>query len=258
MGSLWDRILECPREAHLVHFYGSDKRGLVRNVSKYIRDGLRVGESALMVATAEHAALFLGELDESSRSKVRCLDAHQTLAKFMVEGMPDWELFRVAIGPEIQIARQKCRAGVVRAYGEMVGVLWEAGRFAAAIRLEQFWNRLFTRSHFNLFCSYPIDISSKAFHAGAVDGVLCNHTHVVPAQSDRNFEEFVMHAAQSVLGGQAYSALERQHNPAWALMPKHEAMMLSLRAHAPEQADEILHLAQRNFREACSGSGILV
>ena len=56
-------------------------------------------------------------------------------------GMPDAERFQDAVVPLIE---QACRGRkcVVRAYGEMVDVLWKAGETVAAVRLETLWNQL--------------------------------------------------------------------------------------------------------------------
>jgi len=45
----------------------------------------------------------------------------------------------------------------VRAYGEMVDVLWQRGERDAAIRLEEFWNDLARLQTFSLLCAYCID-----------------------------------------------------------------------------------------------------
>lgn len=249
MTSAWDHILESPPESHVVQFCGDDEAGLVRNVSKYLSEGLYAGESALLVATASHTRLFLAELGAAAR-KVRCLDAHQTLARFVVKGMPDWELFQSVIGPEIEAARQSSSSSTARAYGEMVGVLWTAGRFAAAIRLEQFWNRLFSRSRFNLFCSYPIDVCGGDFPSNAMDAVLCNHTHLVPAKMEAGFESSLAQIIEEVLGGPMLETIRSREHPAWAAMPPRESLILSLRRHASDRAQEILALARRRLCES--------
>jgi hypothetical protein len=43
----------------------------------------------------------------------------------------------------------------VRAYGEMVALLWDAGNVAGAIELEALWNDLLDDVRFGLFCAYP-------------------------------------------------------------------------------------------------------
>ena len=43
----------------------------------------------------------------------------------------------------------------VRAFGEMVAVLWARGDQAATVRLEHLWHNLCQRHEFSLFCTYP-------------------------------------------------------------------------------------------------------
>ena len=45
----------------------------------------------------------------------------------MVDGAPVWEAFEQAILEALQLAIPRTPQGGVCAYGEMVGVLWEAG-----------------------------------------------------------------------------------------------------------------------------------
>ncbi|HKN54355.1 MAG TPA: hypothetical protein VJX66_17775 [Amycolatopsis sp.] len=56
----------------------------------------------------------------------------------------------------------------VRAYGEMVAWLWDAGLAGAAIKLEAMWNDLGRAEAFSLYCGYPLD--SVAAHAHGRDG----------------------------------------------------------------------------------------
>jgi hypothetical protein len=49
--------------------------------------------------------------------------------------------------PLIELACRGRTDCVIRAYGEMVDVLWQAGQTAAAIRLEMLWNQL-AENHF--------------------------------------------------------------------------------------------------------------
>ena len=247
MPRVWNRLLESPDEAHLIQFYGSDDGSLAHNVTKYLCAGLRKGEAALIIATKSHTELFLKQINEAGfdASRVSCLDAHRTLNKFMVDGQPDWERFQNAVGPALQNAREVVHAVGLRAYGEMVGLLWTAGQFAAAIRLEQFWNRLLSRSSVNLFCAYPIDVLGKGFHENAVDALLCNHTHVIPARVDADFEPFLSLAMTEVLGTGISSLIKPRPGQNWAVMPRSEAVVLALRSNAPNRADEILALAQQ-------------
>jgi hypothetical protein len=43
----------------------------------------------------------------------------------------------------------------MRAFGEMVALLWAQGHNAATLRLEQLWNELIGQEALALFCAYP-------------------------------------------------------------------------------------------------------
>jgi hypothetical protein len=104
------------------------------------------------------------------------LDADETLSRFMVDGMPDPTLFRAAIVPVLEQAcagRSDC---VVRAYGEMVDVLWKAGQTVAATRLEMLWNELARTQSFSLLCGYAM---GSFYKDAAVEDICSHHSHVV-------------------------------------------------------------------------------
>jgi len=67
------------------------------------------------------------------------------------------------IGTTVREAWQNSNGAGLRVYGEMVGILWKARQFPAAIRLEQLWNKLRKSHDFDLFCAYSIDIFDKQF-----------------------------------------------------------------------------------------------
>jgi signal transduction histidine kinase len=114
------------------------------------------------------------------------LDARQTLSSFMVEGMPDWELFQA----RAREALARCRQGGgsaagpphVRAYGEMVDVLWRDGNRAAALRLEELWNRLGRIESFDLLCAYSMENFRQASDGLDMEGVCRTHSHVVGSE----------------------------------------------------------------------------
>lgn len=64
----------------------------------------------------------------------------------------------------------------IRAYGEMVNVLWQDGQEAAAIRLEMLWNDLARTRAFKLLCGYSM---GNFFKAAAIDDIKAQHSHVV-------------------------------------------------------------------------------
>jgi hypothetical protein len=103
-------------------------------------------------------------------------DANDTLASFMVDGQPNpQKFFRTA-----NAVLDRMRAGrtdvTIRAYGEMVDVLWKDGRDIAAIQLEMLWNRLARESELSLLCGYAM--ANFVENAGVKD-VCRQHTHLV-------------------------------------------------------------------------------
>lgn len=260
--SPWERLLERPHSrGHFVQVYKADEVDLTRNVGRYLWEGLRLGEGAVVIVTPEHRELFTRHLVQLgadvpvllNSNQLVFLDAHQTLAKFMVDGQPDWQRFEKVVRRAMrQVARKEDAEGL-RAYGEMVGLLWKARQFAAAIRLEQLWNKLLEQSSFSLYCAYAIDLFGKEFDPANLEGVLCTHTHLVPAQPDGSLEAALNHSLDEILGGKADALrvrIKAHHQPAWAVLPAAERMVLWLRQNLPDQADLVVNRAQQLYQLA--------
>jgi PAS domain S-box-containing protein len=180
---------ERPAAGHRVQFYDDDGF-LVDEVARYIGAGLGAGEAGIVIATAAHR----GALDErlhangidvaAARAHGRyvTLDAAVTLAGFMVDGRPDEARFVAAIGDTIERAAAGGQRPV-RAFGEMVALLWLDGKHDASLALEKLWNALAQRLPFTLVCAYPL----RAFRdpgAGRLFRDVCDaHSRVIPAET---------------------------------------------------------------------------
>jgi hypothetical protein len=263
--SPWEKLLERPHSrGHFVQLYESDEVALTKNVGHYLWEGLRRGDGVLIIATPEHQELFSRRLDRLGADLPDVLesqqlifwDAQQTLTQFMVAGQPDWPLFEKTIRAAMRQVRPTDRAEGLRAYGEMVGILWKARQFAAAIRLEQFWNKLLEQSSFSLYCAYAIDVFGKEFEVANLEGVLCTHTHLVPAQPDGTLETALNRSMDEILGPKADALrilIKANHRPAWAVMPSAESIVLWLRRNLPDQADQIVRRARDHYHLLLQG-----
>ena len=169
---------------HEVLFYDVDHE-LVAAVARYGSAALAAGEAVVVVATATHvaaidAALYGRGTDPSlarAAGTYRTLDAAETLDSFMVDGTPGHEPFMRVIGGVLDEAR---RAGSeVRAFGEMVALLWHQGNVAGAIALESLWNDLAQQQRFSLLCAYPAS-GLTAAELGDVNEVCRLHSVVHP------------------------------------------------------------------------------
>jgi hypothetical protein len=185
--SSWNELLDrAEPEEHVVQLYGRDDQLLTRNVARFLGEGLRRGDGLIMIATPEHTDAVLRHLQAESADaavalqdgRLVVLDARTTLDRFMVDGVPDEQRFRQVIGGVLADVRGRAASGRIRAFGEMVGLLWVNGQESAAIRLEQCWNDLLVGSNASLFCGYPIDIFDTAAAVPALDAVLRAHTHM--------------------------------------------------------------------------------
>jgi hypothetical protein len=167
---------------HAVRFY-EDDNSLCRIVSGFIAEGLALGQPALVIATQAHGDAIVKTLAAAAidvetvmkQGDLLILDARQTLATFMANGQPDGDFFRASATSALdQLARG--RKQTIRAYGEMVDVLWKDGMTEAAIKLEMLWNRLANTHDFSLLCGYAM---GNFYKDASVDDVCSHHTHRV-------------------------------------------------------------------------------
>ena len=176
-------------ERHVVQFYQND-RFLAETVAKFVGSGLVAGEPVLVIATPAHRDKFTAELRARAVDVDRAcvsgqlvmLDARETLGRFMVDGSPDWDRFRFTIGSLIDQVRRDAGATRVRAYGEMVDLLWRDGARDAAIRLEQLWNDLGRVYQFELLCAYVLDHFFKEGDRAQFEKICALHSHSRPTE----------------------------------------------------------------------------
>ncbi|HEY4648549.1 MAG TPA: MEDS domain-containing protein, partial [Gemmatimonadales bacterium] len=233
MSSCSELLDHLAAEEHVVQLYGQDDRLLTRNVGRYLEEGLKRGDGLLVIGTPEHRSSFVRYLSGARYSKAVIegrlvfLDAAVTLRRFMVDGMPDAALFYAVVGEALRHVRANAGQTGVRAYGEMVGLLWDSGNIAGATRLEEMWNGLLRFSDIRLFCAYPIDVFSSDFEVNSIDSVLCSHTHLLPV--DPALQAALTRAMDEVLGPRAEHLRDRfepNHRPSWAALPAAESMVL--------------------------------
>lgn len=235
---------------HFVQLY-QQLDGLADAVAEYIGAGLERGEGAVVIATPGHRAAFLARLSSVDRSRLKLLDAEETLASFMVDGVPQWKAFHHVVGG--LIAEMRLQYPTVRAYGEMVDVLWQRGEREAAFRLEEYWNELGRLQTFSLFCAYRMDPLESAAYAGPLEGVCRAHSHLIPARDTAKFDAAVSAASERVLDpqlAQILLALAASHATA-THMPAGQAALFWLRQNMPRTADKVL----RVLRDEASPAG---
>ncbi|HEX3343624.1 MAG TPA: MEDS domain-containing protein, partial [Polyangiaceae bacterium] len=122
-----------------MQFYEDDEF-LCDVVARYLGAGLAEGDSAVVVATQEHWESIGRRMTEngfdlpraSSSGRLRFLDARETLERILQGEVPDPVRFQHVVGSLV-----RAQPGSVRAFGEMVDLLWRAGNLTAALSLEE-------------------------------------------------------------------------------------------------------------------------
>jgi hypothetical protein len=152
----WGEIAPCE---HIAQFYEHDGI-LLDTLTGFVGGGLKVGESCIVIATMEHLEALEVRLNElvdmvrvRSEDRYITVRADEALNLFMVAHWPDDQLFTRFVTGVITRARANGRS--VRAFGEMVALLWARGDTAATIRLEYLWHQLCKTEAFSLLCAYP-------------------------------------------------------------------------------------------------------
>jgi hypothetical protein len=156
--SLNDEAVAAATRVHAVRFYES-RESLAKIVGTFLGEGFIAGLPAIVIATPHHRdairTVLPGHYFDLSRLEAAndliTVDAAEMLSRFMHEDMRDAIRFRDAMMPVIAQACRGRSECVIRAYGEMLDVLWQAGQTVAAIRLEMLWNQLAQTHSFALF-----------------------------------------------------------------------------------------------------------
>lgn len=148
----------APRE-HWVNFY-QEEAAFLDSLEGFILHGLVAGEAIVAIVNETHGTALERRFQDQGldlsaykmSEQFVLLDAQTTLSSFLRDGQPDPALFEEVIATII--SRVRSLHGKARAFGEMVGILWDAGNRAAAISLEELWHAFCQREGLVLYCAY--------------------------------------------------------------------------------------------------------
>lgn len=153
----WGEIAPCD---HVMQIYENDDVFL-DTLTGFVGSGINAGECVIVIASAEHLQALNTRLASCAvnipsliaEHRYIPLDAKKTLASFMIDQWPDEYLFNKTIAEVIE--RGSANGRRVRAFGEMVAILWDKGLNSATVQLEHLWNKFCAKQKFSLFCAYP-------------------------------------------------------------------------------------------------------
>ncbi len=177
------------QRTHAVQFYEDDPF-LIASVGSYLATGLATGQRVLAVATAAHGVSLRGHLEECGfdveramvRGQLTIVNAHELLATFMVDQLPDGTRFRHEMHRIFHGISAQPGQRAIRVFGEMVDVLCAAGNVEGAIRLEELWNELARSESFSLLCAYSMTRFHDGAHTEQMASICGAHAHVIPTE----------------------------------------------------------------------------
>ncbi len=177
------------KHRHAVQFYGSDD-SLITTVTGFLSEGMIARQPGVVIATEPHRDAIVAQLatrlidvEKAQRQgDLVLLDADETLDLFMFGDIPDAIAFDAQVGHLFEQVLEGRPTTILRAYGEMVDVLWKRGRMEGAIRLELLWNKLAARFGFALLCGYSMGNFYK--QAALFQEVCRHHTHVLDSATN--------------------------------------------------------------------------
>lgn len=169
--------------SHAVQFCDDDP-SLLDTLEAFCAGGLLLGEAVIVIATPAHLAglrqrLRLRRMDLATLQifdQLIALDADDTLQRFMRDGRPDPVLFEAVASELLERARAGGRP--VRAFGEMVQLLWERGQHDATIELERHWQRVCRFEKLPLLCAYRKE-SFSSDDSGGIRRICQAHCSVI-------------------------------------------------------------------------------
>ncbi len=191
MSNLSRSLLEFPEKLkahdHLVQFYDGEEF-LIKTVINFIAPALLCGEGVILVATESHLRILKSSLQELQlpphefiqRGQLIMMDAEVTLKQIISGNQIDQIKFETVVGD--LLVEMGSRFETVKAYGEMVNVLWQQGQHFAALELERLWNGCLENKNVTLLCAYSMDaLCEERDGVSFID--ICNcHSHVLPAE----------------------------------------------------------------------------
>jgi PAS domain S-box-containing protein len=150
---------------HNVQLYVDD-RHLNDVLSEYIGRALAAGERGVVVATSNHRRELSRRLltqgfdlkKLTSQGQCVMLDAAEILSLFMARGHIDEQLFPSGVKAVFERVNEFDQGAThyTRIFGEIVGLLWAAGKPEDAIRFETLWNHVSDDHSFSTLCAYPM------------------------------------------------------------------------------------------------------
>ena len=254
----WEQaVVDAAPHDHIVQLY-QDQDFLNRAVCQFVGAGLANGAAIILFPTLTHWNAFRARLEgegvdvtsAQERGQLTVVDANEFLPRLMRDAMPDPRAFADVIGDIFGQARAGGNYQTVRAWGELVDILWERGDVAASMNLEDLFDQLNKKIGIAMFCSYLTDNFNGDVHAHMLPRLGTNHSHLIPVEHYARLEGAVADALRETVGPDEARVVESrllsQYRPPFN-MPRSQALLLALRQFLPAIADPVLQRSRKLY-----------
>ena len=246
----------APAADHAVQVYG-DLDELAASVGRFVDAGVRGGEPALLIATAEHRPAFAAEVERRGRNPeeleeqglLAWYDAEEALAACMDGDRPSAERFEQTVGGAVDELARRFPKRTIRAFGEMVDVLVRRGLDTAAIELEELGNELARTRRVAILCAYELDIFDLDAQRSVLPEVFRVHRHRRAAADPGKLAAAVDDALTDVVGRDAAARiyLRVAEEVPRSELPRAQAVLAWLSAREPVTARRVLGGARMRY-----------
>lgn len=176
-------VISTAASDHRSHFY-DDESDLAATVATFLEPAfeqqlaiLAIGTTPHLTAIEEHFRSLGHDVDAARASgQYVPVDAERSLPRLMVDGQPSKERFEELVGS--RLAHLSKAHGGVRAFGELVNLLWRDGQRQAALRLEELWNDALGYHPCSVVCGYSMTSFGDLTESPGLPAIITAHTHI--------------------------------------------------------------------------------
>lgn len=181
---------EIAPTSHVLQLYESDE-AFLNLLEGFVVEGIKGADAVIVICTEDHLKSLDARLIECGLDMKTLQEDNQyipvnadvTLSGFMINGKPDLHRFEKMIKGLMNRAQKNGRK--IRAFGEMVAILWEQGNIEATMTLEHLWNDYLKKDSFCLYCAYPANGFTQKSYKFLTD-ICCSHALMVRAGSSKS------------------------------------------------------------------------
>ena len=139
--------------------------------------------------------------DLQDQDQIIFFDAEFLLSNLMSDEGLDEKAFQEYVAAPMHKAQLNYPK--VRAFSEMVDILWKQDQYDMAIQLEVFWNNLSNTQEFSFLRTYSLDKLNPNTFEDALERICKCHSHLIPIEDDST--EYAMSEAMLNVFGAAWN-----------------------------------------------------